>query len=276
MTLTDLTYYRPESLAEYPVAIQMAEGEPYCLYGGGSEILSMARVGSIRPRALIDIKSIPECRVLQQKNGQIVLGGAATLSEIAESGIFPLLGTTVSRIADHTNQCRITLAGNVCGTIQYREAVLPLLLSDATVRTFLRGQTSDRPLAEAFDGRFRRAPEELVVQFLVPAEAAGFPFVHVKRTRGDKIDYPMATIAAVRAPEGLRLAFSGVKQHPFRDAALEKIASDAAATPSARADAILAQLREGALEDQAARREYRLFVLREALVQTLTRLEAEA
>ncbi len=273
MIAADFAYYQPQTLQELPDALAQAGGDPYFFYAGGSEILSMARAGSIAPQAVIDVKALADLRRIRTENQTLILGAAATLSEIAESGVFPLLGTTASRIADHTNQCRITLGGNVCGTIIYREAVLPLLLADAQVTLWQNGQLHTEPLAARFCQRFIKAPDELIVDFRVPASFVKMPYVHVKRTRGDKIDYPLATIAAVGAPDGIRLAFSGVYPYPFRDPALEKIASLMHLTPQIRAQRIIAGLTGPVQQDFLAKADYRLFVLQAALVQTLERLE---
>ena len=58
---------------------------------------------------------------------------AVTLTNIAEKNYFPLLSLAVKRIADHTIQDKITLGGNLLGTIIYKEAILPLLLSNSRV-----------------------------------------------------------------------------------------------------------------------------------------------
>ena len=175
-------YYRPETLSQVEAALKRSAGKCRLFYGGGSEILSMARVGSIAPQAVIDVKAVPELRVHKIDGGKLVLGAALTLAEIAQKNLFPLMSTTVSRIADHTNQCRITLGGNVAGTIAYREAALPLMLADATVTFWKDGQTREAPMREAFDQRLKRAPEELIVSLSISKDNLQLPYVHVKRT----------------------------------------------------------------------------------------------
>ncbi|WP_178076322.1 FAD binding domain-containing protein, partial [Pseudomonas sp. 2822-15] len=46
---------------------------------------------------------------------------------------FPLLTKTSKDVADHTARTKITLGGNICGNIFYREVVLPFLLTDSQV-----------------------------------------------------------------------------------------------------------------------------------------------
>lgn len=97
-----------------------SEGKQPLYYGGGTEIISMARTHNIYTDAVIDIKGIPECNQQIYENSKLTIGSAVTLTNIAESNFFPLLSLTVERIADHTIQDKITLGGNIAGAIIYR------------------------------------------------------------------------------------------------------------------------------------------------------------
>lgn len=275
MIATDFAYLRPDTLAEISEAIAYARrgAGQFLFYGGGSEIISMARLGSIAPAYVIDIKAVPEARALALNNGVLTLGAALTLAEIAESDLFPLMSATVARIADHTNQCRITLGGNIAGTIAYREAVLPLLLADARVNTLKGGKLARAELARAFDKRVMRAPDEAVISFEVDEKYLSMPYAHAKRTRGEKIDYPLVTLAALKAPEGLRFALSGVLGYPFRLARLERIFSDACQSAGARAEAIIRNLPEPPVSDILAQSDFRAFQAKRALADAINRLE---
>ena len=276
MIPVNFAYCRPETLAELADACARAGDRSFLFYGGGSEILSMARAGSISPEMVIDLKGLTEFRKIALENGALTLGAAATLAEVAQSNFYPLLSATASRIADHTNQCRITLGGNIAGTIAYREAALPLMLADATVVFWSKGALRRAPFQQAFQRRLMRAPDEAVVAFEVDESFLSMPWAHAKRTRGDKIDYPVVTIAALRAPDGLRFALSGALAYPFRDPALEQIFSDARSSPSARAKEILRRLPEPIPSDALAGADWRAFQIRRALECAIERLEGRS
>ncbi len=273
MIATDFIFCVPETLNELTDACSDLGGENFLYYGGGSEIISMARVGSIAPKALIDLKRIREFTDIRAERGMYSLGAAATLKSIAVDNSFPLLSETISRIADHTNQCRITLGGNVCGTIAYREAVLPLLLADANVVTFKNGKTRSRPVMQAFDKRLNRENDEAVLRFEMDLSFAHMACVHAKRTRGDKIDYPVVTIAAIKTPAGARFALSGVTAYPFRNIALEQVFSDEKRSSSERADEIMNMLPEKPISDVLASADWRAYQTRNALIYAMDRLE---
>lgn len=188
---------------------------------GFVEILSMCRTGSIQPDAVIDIKSIPECRLLSVYNERLHIGFVCSLNQISESKLFPLMRLTCGRIADHTNQCRITLGGNLCGSIIYRETSLPLLISDADITLY--GPDGERtvPFGSVFHERMRMKPGEMIVQVNIPVWALSARYSHIKKTANEKIDYPLVSVAALWKDDNLRIAFSGLCSYPFRNEQIE-------------------------------------------------------
>lgn len=121
----DFEYYRPNSITE---ALQLysklyQEGKTPIYYNGGTEIITLGRLGNLSLKSVIDIKEIPECNVLGRYQRYVVLGSALTLTHVSDSNVFPLLSKTASRVADRTARNKITLGGNIAGEICYREAV---------------------------------------------------------------------------------------------------------------------------------------------------------
>ena len=261
------SYLRPDTLEEAVTAHREFEraGKAAMYYAGGSEIISMSRAGVIRPDAVIDVKGIPELNVLSSDDGGLTLGAALTLNQVRESRLFPLLGLACGRIADHTNQCRITLGGNLCGTIIYRETSLPLLLADALVSVFGPEGARTLPFACVFDGRMRLSPGELMSQVRVPGWALSARHAHVKKTASEKIDYPLVNVTALVTEEGLRCAFSGLWEAPFRSAGVEAILNDRSCSIADRVARAAAALSDCAKSDVEASGEYRLFVTRNTL-----------
>ena len=243
----DFIYCRPGSLKEASDTFfqLQAEGKNPVYYAGGSEIITMCRAGSIQPGAVIDLKNIPECTAVYADRQGLHMGAACTLNQIKEMKQFPLLDLAAGRIADHTNQCRITLGGNLCGTIIYRESCLPLLLSDAQITLF--GAEGERtiPLENVFKGRMQLNLGELAVKLHVPQWALQAPYFHVKRTRNEKIDYPLVSAAALWKDCKLRIAFSGICNDPFRSKSIEAVLNDHSLPCGKRADKAVTLLPQG-------------------------------
>ncbi len=263
----DFIYCRPDTLAEAAelfIQLQTA-GKKTVYYAGGSEIITMCRAGSIRPDAVIDIKAIPECTRLEIEKSTLHIGAACTLNQIKESQSFPLLILACGRIADHTNQCRITLGGNLCGTIIYRETSLPLLLSDAQVT--LMGPEGRRIVAfeQLFPGSTKLKPGEFIVQVHIPDWALHARHAHIKKTENEKIDYPLVSAAAIWKEGRLRIAFSGICSYPFRSEEIEAVLNDRSMPCATRSEKAIGLLPEAAYGDVEGSGAYRVFVLQNTL-----------
>lgn len=274
MIAFDFAYYRPATVRE---AVEVyselsSQGCHPVYYGGGTETISLARIGSVRTGAVIDLKAIPECCVLEYHDGRLVIGAANTLSRIAEAGLFGLLGETAARIADHSTQCKITLGGNLAGSIRYREAALPLLLADSEL--LVTGPRGDRrvTLASVFRGRLRLGEGEFVVWVETARGFLALPHVHQKWTRLGKIGYPLVTLCAARADGHVRMAFSGVCADPFRSPEMETALNAKDGNLERRVDAAIGRLPSPAVDEFEGSGPFRRYVLKSALMKGLGQL----
>ncbi len=217
MLAYDFDYYLPDTLQE---AVQLYDAvskdglHPF-YYGGGTEIISMSRVFNLKPDAVIDIKKIPECRGISTDGTKLIFGSAVTLNAITEADI-PLLSLAAGRIADHTIRTRLTLGGNLAGTIIYRETLLPLLLADAQIEIAYAGGMKTLPVAQALSNGRRLQNGELIVRVTVNEKSAALPCYHIKKSKTEKIGYPLVTVCALLKDDALALAASGLCAYPFR------------------------------------------------------------
>jgi len=269
----DFSYYRCETLDEAATIYKNLTvlGKIPAYYGGGTELISMARAGSIKFDAVIDIKNISACAALYMDASDLIIGSAVTLTQIAESGYFPLLSETVSRIADHTIQGKITLGGNIAGTIIYREAALPLLITNSRVKIMNENGMREIPFSTVFDGRIDLQKGDLIVQILIDKNDLRLPYNHVKRTKIEKIDYPLFTLAAIKKDNAIYAAVSGLPNGPslLPNAALNDINMSA---PD-RINNTVAAMQDRIATDLSGSKEYRIFVLRTILNQMLHNLK---
>lgn len=267
----DFEYYRPDTMQEATDIFRQleSEGKTPVYYSGGTELISMARVGNVIFDAAIDIKNIPECRVLEyDQDNNLVLGSALTLSEITESNQFPLLGKTAGRIADHTMQCKITLGGNLASTIIYRETVLPLLTADSRAVVASHDGLREYPINEIFNQRLNLEKGSFLVKIVTNRGFAESPYFHIKKTKNEKIDYPLLTTAGIKVGGMLRIAFSGLCSYPFRSMQIENILNDTGSFEE-RADKIADTVSENILNDTSGSSEYRKFDLKNTIINVL-------
>ena len=268
-------YYRPDTIDEAVQIYKELEnkGKSPIYYGGGSEIISMARAHKLYTQAVIDLKAIPECNMLEFQSKQLVIGSCVTLSNISESKLFPLLGKACGRIADHTMQCKITLGGNIAGTIIYRETVLPLLLTDCQVVFAGNDKPVKLSIHDVFKERLLLPKSCFIVQFIIEKEYTALPYIHVKKTKNEKIDYPLISVAALKKDETIRLAMSGVCQFPFRSPEAEYCVNNNNLPIEARAAKAIEILPAPVLNDNSGSNQFRKYILKNTLINTLETLE---
>jgi CO/xanthine dehydrogenase FAD-binding subunit len=270
-------YYLPGSLQEAVALFRQldAQNKHPLYWSGGTEIITLGRMNRVYTGAVIDLKRIPECRMLTVRERKLIVGSAVTLSELYDSRMFPLLGETGAGIADRTSRNKITFGGNICGKFMYREAVLPLLLTDSEVRIAGPGGVRQVPIAQVFDRTLQLGRGEFLVQTLTDLSYTKLPYVTVKKRQVAAIDYPLVTVAALRANSGIRLAFSGVCAFPFRSAAVEAILNRRELPLKVRIDQAAGQLPAPILHDIKGSAAYRELVLKMVLDDTLRALGGE-
>ncbi|MDP4110156.1 MAG: FAD binding domain-containing protein [Bacillota bacterium] len=255
----DFEYYLPDTLKEASeifVTLQK-EGRSPLYYGGGTEIISMARVMNVTPGAVIDIKKIPECLEFGINDNHITIGAAVTLAKITASGIFPLLGLAAGRIADHTVQEKITLGGNLAGTIIYHESLLPLLISDSSVCLQSAEGLKEAPVPEVFSGGGLR-PGELIVKISLEKKFAQCPYFHIKKSKIEKIGYPLVTVCVLLYDNVMRTAVSGLCHFPLR---LADVPLDPDTDEAVLAENLVRNISAPIRNDASGSADYRTFIL---------------
>jgi len=269
----DFDYYKPDTLEEAFKCFEKLDSEfkTVLYYSGGTEIISMARAESIKFHAVIDLKGIPECNNLELGDQNLVIGSAQTLTSISESNYFPLMSKTVSRIADHTIQGKITIGGNLAGTIIYREASLPLLITSCQARVMTQNGLQEIPFSQIFNGRLQLKKGEFLVQILVDRCDLQLPYIHVKKTKMDKIDYPLMTMAGRKKNGFIQAAVSGLGEFPII-LPFDQLNNTSLAVEQ-RTTQIIAKLSKFIKSDILGSKGYREFVLNNILIQMYANLE---
>ena len=271
----DFEYYKPTTVEEAIVLFNSLKSHSMkpIYYGGGTEFISMARMYNRYADAVIDIKGIPECNVFESKNGSLIIGSAITLTQISEKNYFPLLSLTVKRIADHTIQDKITLGGNLVGTIIYKEAILPLLLTNSEL--VIQGNVCRKTIQimDLFHKEFNLAEDEIIVQVIIDERFISLPYSHVKRTKNEKIDYPLITMAALKDSDKISIAFSGLCEYPFRSLKIEEIVNDNSISRDERIKKSIENIPDKILHDISGSSEYRKFMLHNMLSELFDEFE---
>lgn len=268
-------YYQPTTTKEATNLFQslLQENKSPIYFAGGTEVITLGRMNKIVTDAVIDINNISACHSLEQDDTWLTLGAALTLTSIKEMKKFPLLEKVVSEIADRTSRNKITLGGNICANIIYREAVLPFLLTKSYAVIATKHGLKERPFHELFDQTLQLREEEFLVQIKVATKDLTLPFFTVKKRRQWGVDYPLLTIAAILKETHIHTAYSGLYAYPFHcekvDAQLNKPNTE----QTKRIERALQAFHKEILHDIHGSDTYRKFVLKNVLTDVIDTLK---
>ncbi|KAB7664319.1 FAD binding domain-containing protein [Bacillus sp. B1-b2] len=255
-------YFRPDSLeqATFLYNEKVKEGKHPTYFAGGTEIITLSRWNQSPINVLIDIKRLPSCRLHQITEDFFVLGSAITLTEIVQENHFPLLTEITRGIADKTARNKITIGGNICGDIFYREAVLPLLLTNSALVLADHISMRTELIMDIFDQKLLLKEGELFVQAFMENRYMNEPFYSVKIRQQWETGYPLITAAAIKTNGELRVAFSGLCSFPFRSLEMEEILNNPSYNQTEKIIRAKQYIPGRILNDVEGSSEYRLFV----------------
>jgi CO/xanthine dehydrogenase FAD-binding subunit len=114
---------------------------------------------------------------------------------------------------------------------------------------------------------------DFLVQIVSDKRYLDLPFITVKKTKQEKIDYPIVRISGLKTKEGIRVAFSGVSAVPFRSWKVEEALNAASIPLEERIENAIRIWPAPILNDIFSSAAYRTFVLRNTLSDTIAALE---
>lgn len=271
----DFEYYRPETYKEALEIFQekQNEGKNPLYYNGGTETVTYARKKIINTGALIDIKAIPECLEFYEDEDRVVYGSALDLNKIVEKSSFGLMGNVSRKVADHTVRNRLSLGGNICGRLFYREAILPIMVADGEFIIAGTEGIKKVPVLEFFNKKINLKSGELLLQVEIDKKYTDFPYYNERKEKQGKIDYPLFHLVSLKDEEKIRFAFSGICPYPFRDLELENLLNDKSKSFEERAKYAADNLPGNVRNDMFGSSEFRKYLFENAIINALSELE---
>ena len=218
-------YHSPSSLGE-AIALLSMYGSEARILAGGTDLLVDMKQRLVEPKHLIDIKRIPELRLLREVPGGLEIGSAVRLRELERSkaveGRLPLLREAVSSMGSIQVRNMATIGGNLCRASPSADAAVALLALDAEALISGPNGTRRVPLEDFFIGPRATAlrPDEILTGVYVPypPEGAGSSFIKVGRTMLDLAIVNIAVDLRLRggAVDHCRMAMGAVAPKPLR------------------------------------------------------------
>ncbi len=230
MTLPPFALHRPRSLDEVEdlLAQHADEAVVYC---GGTELLLLMKLGLAAYPNLVDLKGIPELRVLEERDGRLCVGAAVTHRDLESSPfvhrLFPALAEMERRVANVRVRSVGTLGGNLCFSDPHSDPATFLLASGAELVCRRGAAERTIPIGEFVRGPYETAlgPHELLTEIRIPVLPAGAALVHEKFATHER---PALTVSCfVRAEDGhvaeARIAVGSVSAAPGRVSEAENL-----------------------------------------------------
>jgi CO/xanthine dehydrogenase FAD-binding subunit len=272
-------YHAPRSLAE-AVQILSREGEGGRVLAGGTDLLIQIKERGAVPRYVVSLRDVPEVRqVTYDATSGLRIGAGARLSEVAAHPVvqerYPILVQGASLVGSLQIQNLGTVVGNLCNAAPSADCAPPLVALGASVR--IAGLERERavPLEEFFSGPGRTvlAPEELVVEVLVPPPGARSGGAYERFTPRQEMDIAVVGVGSVvslgegdRCQE-VRICLGAVAPTPERARDAERLLEGQELTPELVAEAGAAAAAQARpITDQRGSATYRT-----RLVEVLTR-----
>ena len=185
-------YHRPSSTAA-AVALLGSLGEDARPLAGGHSIIPMMKTRLATPAHLVDLRGIPELRLIRQDGEAVVIGAMVTQHEMLGSALLaervPIIGEAAGGIADPQIRYMGTLGGNVANGDPGND--MPALMQCLGADYLLEGPQGQRmvPARDFYLGAYTTAlaAGELLtaVRIELPPRGHGWAYEKLKRKVGD-------------------------------------------------------------------------------------------
>lgn len=221
---------------------------------------------------MIDLKKIPETKTLKLEDEKLTIGSNLTMTALQDQEYFPILALTAGVIADRTVRNRLTLGGNICGKLPYREAILALLIADT--KTVLAGKEGIRtvPLSEVFDKRLKLEKGEFLVQLIVPGDQLKHKSWAKRREKHGRVDYPLCHTVVMQKQGLITASITGLCAFPFHSSQIDEVLNDTSLSPEKKAEKSSEFLPAAVRNDEIGSADYRLELWKKDLVTMLSEL----
>jgi len=280
--MENFEYFEPQTVKEAVVLLgQYKRGAK--LLAGGTDLMVGMKEGFVKPRYLINLKTIKELdKIVYSKKEGLSVGSLTTWTDILSSRAilqyYPILREAASLIGCYQIRNRGTIGGNICHASPSADSAPALMVYGA--QCVISGSRRERviPIEEIFCGVQKTSlkPEEILTGFRIPTPDPKSKGCYLKFSPRKAMDLPIVGVAALiwtanGTFEGVRIALGAVAPTPIRARRAEKfLVGKPINDESIRKAAEEAVNESKPITDWRASREYRLGLVRELTCQAIT------
>ncbi len=292
--MRDFEYLEPATVGEACSLLEQYGGEAR-VYAGGTGLTILLKQGLLRPKALINIKRIPNLRNISYDSTKgLIIGALVTHHDLETSELvlkkLPILRHVEREVAN----IRVRSMGTVGGNLASGEPLtdLPSLFISLDARVNILGASGKRTLAleELFLDYYRTvlADDEVLTQVEIPPAPPRTGVEYIRFSSGSVVDKPCVGVSVRitlepknRICRNVRIALGCVAPTPIRARKAEQALEGKQIKPDAVEEAAhLASQECSPLDDlrgsERYKREMVSALLRQAVPKAYERAEAAA
>lgn len=263
----DFKYYKAGKLEE-ALKLLKEYGDKAMLLAGGTDLAVYIKEGMVFPKAVIDIKHIPELTKLEIQEDGLFLGANITFSDILNSTDikkkYLMLWEAARSVASVGIRNRATLVGNICSAVPSLDSAPALLCYDAVVHLMSKKGERKVPISEWFIAprKTARKADEIVLGVNIPKPSGKHGGCYIKLGRYGGEDLAQAGIGILITDKlDYKVAFCAVGPVPKRAAKIEKLLKGKALTPAIIEKAMALVPEEiSPITDVRSSKEYRIHI----------------
>jgi carbon-monoxide dehydrogenase medium subunit len=261
----------------------LADGPDVKLVAGGTDLLPQLKNGVVSARRIVDLSGLPALKVLEPSpEGELRVGAAVSARTLERSPLlrsrFDALSEGAGVVGSYQIRNLATLGGNLANAAPSADMAPPLLALDAYL--VIAGPRGRRriPAADFFVGVRRTvlAPDELLVEIVIPAPEPGSGGTYVRHTPRRELDIAVVGVASqVTVRDGTcvkaRIALAAIAPVPLRASAAEARLEGETISPALIDEAAdLAVAATSCISDQRGSADFRRHLTRVLTRRTLT------
>jgi carbon-monoxide dehydrogenase medium subunit len=214
--------HAPASLDDALGLLSESDGETRAV-SGGTALLSLMRLGLVRPDRVVSLHRVPGLDELRSHDGALTVGAMVTMARLERAPEvrqeWPLLAEAARAVATPGIRNAATVGGNLGYAEAASDPAPALLCAEAEVTVAGPDVRRSIPIADFYTGFYATAlaPGELVTGLRIPRLPAGARSGYVKYCSRSEEDKPLVGVAAVVVPDGstgrlrdVRIALGGV------------------------------------------------------------------
>jgi aerobic carbon-monoxide dehydrogenase medium subunit len=200
-------YLEPESIEEAIALLQKHKGTSKVL-AGGTDLMVQIRNRALRPEVVVDITRIPGMdSIVFDESGALSLGSLVTIRALETSAEiqnrYPVISQAAAQLGSVAIRNVATVGGNLCNGLPSAETAQVLVALSAEAK--IVGPAGERRVAlESFFtgvGQTLLAPDEILVEILVPEYAADMRGIYIKHSHRGPIDLAIVNVTVLMRME---------------------------------------------------------------------------